>query len=204
MLMADSLQLQDPRQHGGTDALGSVRWDFSSNANACGPCPSALRAVQQADPQRYPDPAYSRLRQALAGLHGVSSTRLLLAASASECIQRLTAWRWRAGDRHFWTPPHAYGDYTHAALAWGMQAVTLPSLDAQASKANGQGQLRWLCDPGSPLGQSESPQTLAAVLSDLSSADWQVTWVLDRAYAPLRLQGQSALSASQLEQVWQL
>jgi len=228
---------QTARPHGGTDALGPVRWDFSSNANACGPCPVALHAVQQANPQRYPDPTYTHLRSALAGLHGVATERVLLAASASECIQRITAWRWRAGDRQVWTPPHAYGDYTHAAQAWGLQLTTLPDLSsgfnsstllAAASTISAgskqQGQLRWLCDPGSPLGQSESAQILATVLSGLphttrnqsgltlpSSAQSgdgshgpHVTLVLDRAYAPLRLLGQSALSPEQLEKVWQL
>ena len=233
------------RQHGGPDALGAVRWDFSSNANACGPCPMALHAVQNTDPQRYPDPSYSRLRTALAAFHGVSSGRVLLAASASECIQRITAWRWREGDRQVWTPKHAYGDYAHAAQAWGLQAVTLADLltpsntsgqkerghetsDARISDPRHPGQLRWLCDPGSPLGQSESAETLAAVLAGvfagvshaasnqgnapLPSAQQsgspgsgpQITMVVDRAYAPLRLQGQSALSPAQLDQVWQL
>ena len=229
--------VQTARPHGGTDALGPVRWDFSSNANACGPCPVALHAVQQANPQRDPDPAYTLLRSALAGLHGVATERVLLAASASECIQRITAWRWRAGDRQVWTPPHAYGDYTHAAQAWGLQLTTLPGLSTGANRSTfladsvatlaeskQQGQLRWLCDPGSPLGQSESAQILAAVLSGLphttrnqsgltlpSSAQSgegshgpHVTLVLDRAYAPLRLLGQSALSPEQLEKVWQL
>ena len=36
-----------PLEHGGPDALGVPRWDFSTNANACGPCPPALQAVQQ-------------------------------------------------------------------------------------------------------------------------------------------------------------
>lgn len=232
---------QPERQHGGSDALGAVRWDFSSNANACGPCPMALHAVQNTDPQRYPDPSYARLRTTLAAFHGVSPERVLQAASASEFIQRITAWRWRAGDCQVWTPPHAYGDYTHAAQAWGLQAVTLMDLLIQSNSSgqkehaqetpemlisdpNHQGQLRWLCDPGSPLGQSESTKTLAAVLAHLPSTAAshtsvplpsarhaglvrlgpQVTLVVDRAYAPLRLQGQSALSPSQLDQVWQL
>lgn len=178
-----------PRIHGGADALGPVRWDFSSNANACGPCPMALQAVQVADAAHYPDPAYTRLRAALAGLHGVDPARLLLAASASECIQRLTAWRWRAGDRRFWTPQHAYGDYAHAASAWGLERVD------QAGRA----QLAWLCDPGSPLGQGESLDVVRALLDPTPR-----TVVLDRAYAPLRLRGASALSAAQLDRVWQL
>lgn len=178
-----------PRIHGGADALGPVRWDFSSNANACGPCPMALQAVQRADAAHYPDPAYTRLRAALAHLHGVDPARVLLAASASECIQRLTAWRWRAGDRRFWTPPHAYGDYAHAASAWGLARVNEP----------GQAQLAWLCDPGSPLGQGESLEAVRALLDSTPR-----TVVLDRAYAPLRLRGEGVLNEAQLHRVWQL
>jgi len=177
------------RTHGGPDAQGTARWDFSSNANACGPCPVALQAVQRADAARYPDPAYTRLRAALADLHGVEPGRVLLAASASECIQRITAWRWRAGDRRFWTPPHAYGDYAHAASVWGLERVNDP----------GTAQLGWLCDPGSPLGQGESPDAVRALLNDTPR-----TVVLDLAYAPLRLQGACALDARQLDRVWQL
>ncbi|HMN92327.1 MAG TPA: aminotransferase class I/II-fold pyridoxal phosphate-dependent enzyme [Hydrogenophaga sp.] len=178
-----------PRAHGGPDALGISRWDFSSNANACGPCPMALKAVQQADAAHYPDPAYTRLRSALAHLHGVDPARVWLAASASEGIQRITAWRWRAGDRRFWTPPHAYGDYEQAASAWGLARATVPD----------QARLAWLCDPGSPLGQGESVDAVRALLNDTPR-----TVVLDRAYAPLRLQGVSALTDGQLDRVWQL
>ena len=33
-------------QHGGPDALGAATWDFSTNANAASPCPSALTALR--------------------------------------------------------------------------------------------------------------------------------------------------------------
>lgn len=178
-----------PSVHGGPDAQGAARWDFSSNANAFGPCPAALRAVQQADAAHYPDPSYTQLRAALAALHRVDPARVLLTASASEAIQRLTAARWRAGDRRFWTPLHAYGDYAQAAQAWGFTRVAEPA----------QAQLAWLCDPGSPLGQGESPEAVRALLDGGPR-----TVVLDRAYSPLRLQGRSALSATQLDRVWQL
>lgn len=177
------------REHGGTDALGVVRWDFSSNANACGPCPAAWDAVRQADATRYPDPAYGRLRAALAAFHGVDPARVLLVASASEGVMRLTAWRWRAGDRRCWTPRHAYGDYAHAAQVWGLRRVDDPA----------QAQLAWLCEPGSPLGQDESPEGVRVLLDDPRR-----TVVLDRAYVPLRLEGAGTLEAAQLDRVWQL
>jgi histidinol-phosphate aminotransferase len=50
--------------HGGPDALGVPAFDFSSNQNATGPCPSAAAAVQAADCGHYPDPHYTALRRA--------------------------------------------------------------------------------------------------------------------------------------------
>ena len=47
------------RIHGGPDAWGVPLHDFSTNSNACGPCPQALAAVQAADATRYPDAAYT-------------------------------------------------------------------------------------------------------------------------------------------------
>ena len=72
--------------HGGPDAQGVPLHDFSTNANACGPCPQALAALQQADRSRYPDPAYTALRGQLAEFHGVAADRIVIAASASEFI----------------------------------------------------------------------------------------------------------------------
>ena len=44
--------------HGGPDAQGVPRYDFSTNATACGPCPECWAAVQQADANApLPDPA---------------------------------------------------------------------------------------------------------------------------------------------------
>ena len=84
--------LRAPRQHGGPDALGVPRFDFSTNSNACGPCPQALAAVQNADATRYPDATYTTLKQQLADFHGVDVARVVLAGSASEFIFRITAW----------------------------------------------------------------------------------------------------------------
>lgn len=170
------------RVHGGPDALGSARHDFSTNANACGPCPRALAAVRAADFGRYPDPASTRVKAVLADFHGVEPARILPAASASEFIFRIMAWAARRGARQVALPVHAYGDYAHAAAAWGL---------AVADEAR----LAWACEPSSPLGQPDT-----GLARHLAAG---ATVVLDRAYEPLRLSGR-ALAAESLHRVWQL
>lgn len=202
--MAESIRL-----HGGPDAFGVPRFDFSTNSNACGPCPAALAAVQAADPTRYPDPDYQALRTCLADWHQVAPERIVLAGSASEFIFRISALaarmtrsmqssilasasalplRWqRPAAVHL--PPFHYGDYAEAARAWGLQAVTDPS----------EADLLWACDPSSPLGQPH--ERLAQQVQGLRAGQMLV---LDCAYRPLRLQGRLALDDAGLDRVWQL
>lgn len=175
-----------PRLHGGPDALGVPLHDFSSNSHGGGPCPQALSAVQAADPTHYPDPTYTGLRAQLAAWHGVAPERVLLAASASEFIYRISAWVAQQGERTVWLPPQHYGDYAAAARAWGLQPVE------QAQQAG----LAWACEPSSPLGRAQGG--LAALVQDAPLC------VLDRAYEPLRLEGTPTLTQEQLMRVWQL
>jgi histidinol-phosphate aminotransferase len=174
---------QSLRIHGGPDALGAPLHDFSTNSNACGPCPQALAAVQAADATRYPDARYTQVRAALAAFHGVEAWRIVLAGSASEFIFRITVWVKQQGGRSVCLPAHAYGDYAHAAQAWGLELVT----DADAAA------LVWACEPSSPLGQAHGvwPVRLGTV-------------VLDSAYAPLRLSGTPSLSNTQRDVLWQM
>ena len=172
--------------HGGPDALGVPRWDFSTNANACGPCPSALVAVKQADARHYPDPAYTVLRESLAAFHAVDAARIVLAGSASEFIGRFTAWVAREGGQRVWLPALAYRDCAQAAQAWKLERVLDPA----------RAHLAWLCEPSSPLGQAE-PSAPGAVASGVRT-------VLDRAYEPLRLSGRCSLDPATLQGVWQL
>ncbi|WP_232829045.1 aminotransferase class I/II-fold pyridoxal phosphate-dependent enzyme [Simplicispira lacusdiani] len=171
--------------HGGTDALGAAPHDFSTNSNACGPCPAALAAVQQADATRYPDPAYTALRVQLAAFHGVEAARIVLAGSASEFIHRVTALAARRGARAVAVPAHGYGDYAQAARAWGLAVHPAPHAGAA---------LHWACEPSSPLGQGDAA---------LACASAGALRVLDCAYQPLRLEGAAPLP-ERLEGVWQL
>ncbi|MBU0830029.1 MAG: aminotransferase [Gammaproteobacteria bacterium] len=162
--------------HGGPDADGVPAYDFSTNSNACGPCPMALGAVRAADATRYPDPAYTALRGALGAFHGVSPERIVLAASASEFIHRITALAVQQGAVHVSVPLHSYGDYAQAAQARGLKVVRGAGAPAG---------LQWACEPSSPLG-----------LEDPAPGVWRqgkkgdparALRVLDCAYVPLRL-----------------
>ncbi len=174
------------RVHGGPDQHGVPLYDFSTNSNACGPCPSVQAAVRQAGASQYPDASYTALRAQLAGFHGVDVQRVLLAASASEFIFRITALAAQRGARAVWLPPHSYGDYAQAAQAWALPVAVQPA----------QAQLRWACDPSSPLGSAQ--QGLAQWASTAALC------VLDRAYEPLRLDGALTLTEAQLQTIWQL
>ena len=185
--------------HGGPDRWGVPLHDFSTNANACGPCPVAEAAVREADASRYPDPGYADLRVELACFHGVADARIVFAASASEFVFRMTAVMALRGARAVVLPAHSYGDYEKAARAWRLP-VRRTRLDGSGgSGGGGAPRLVWRCDPSSPLGQGDA--RLGAELARLSEAD---VCVLDLAYEPLRLDGVPALDAHQRDRVWQL
>lgn len=180
--------------HGGPDALGVPAFDFSSNQNAAGPCPSALAAIQTADCGHYPDPDYTALRRSLADFYQVDDWRIVIGASSSELILRLSTLaaqsaRAAAGAAQVWLPAHHYGDYARAAQICSLETTK----DETAAK------LVWLCEPSSPLGQEQ-----AGLLGWFERPQIQQIRVLDCAYEPLRLEGQSLLSRVLRDQIWQL
>ncbi len=195
--MVNAFPPQGTRIHGGPDRHGAALHDFSTNSNACAPCPAALQAVRQADASQYPDASYTALRGQLAGFHGVDAARIMLAGSASEFIFRITALAAQTAHAQpsageggaVWLPPHSYGDYAQAASAHRLTLASEP----------GQAQLLWACEPSSPLGAAQ------AGLGDMADAcAAKAMLVLDRAYEPLRLGGMPALTEAQLQTVWQL
>lgn len=171
------------RVHGGPDALGTVAHDLSTGSHPAGANPLALARVRAADPSRYPDPGYTALKALLARQHQVAPSRLVIAASASEFIQRITVVSARRAPGAVSVPQPAYGDYAAAALACGLEL-----------RHQGPASLRWLTEPGSPDGRSQAPP------ADLHV----VPTVLDLAYAPLRLHGQSSWSQLERDAVFQL
>ena len=173
------------RIHGGTDALGLPVFDFSTNSNACGPCPTVKIAVAQADAAHYPDASYTALRGKLAAFHAVEPWRIVIAGSASEFIFRITALAKLCGISAVFVPTHSFGDYAYAAKAWGLP------LSSDASQAG----LVWHCQPSSPLGQVDSAPI---------EGSRGTTHVLDLAYAPLQLGKVNRSEAGRYDHLWQL
>lgn len=204
------MNLPWPRVHGGPDAQGPARHDFSTCSHPAGPCPAAWQAVQAADVRHYPDPQHTALRARLAQWHQVAPERVLLAASASEFIQRITAAALALAPGPVQLPRQAYGDYAAAAAAWGrpVQWSDAPheaATDVAPNRLPAVGQagppaLRWCADLGSPAGHSQ------AVPEDLRppGAPSAPPTVLDRAYTPLRLQGATPWHGTAADAVFQL
>lgn len=175
--------------HGGTDALGVPAHDFSTNRNACGPCPAVVQALQAAHVAQYPDPHYTDLRAQLAAFHGVVLERILMGGSSSELIHRFTQHAARSGVRSVTLPQHHYGDYLQAAQVWG--------LAAQPRSSHAQPGLHWACEPSSPVGALEN------IWPDWAQPAAHQEWrMLDCAYRPLWLEG--AAPQCDLDSVWQL
>jgi histidinol-phosphate aminotransferase len=186
-----TIQTTPSRIHGGTDALGLPMFDFSTNSNACGPCPAVQEALALADASHYPDASYTALRSKLAAFHGCGSCRIVIAGSASEFIFRITALAKLQGISAVFVPSHSFGDYAHAAQAWGLPL---------AMNIHNAG-LVWHCQPSSPLGQVDT---------DTFEVSSKAIHVLDLAYEPLQLGGcatiDSRLSGNDglYDTVWQL
>lgn len=184
--------------HGGTDALGVPAHDFSTNRNACGPCPAAVAALQVAHVAQYPDPHYTDLRAQLAAFHGVAVERVVIGGSSSELIHRITQHAVRSGAHSVGFPPHHYGDYAQAAQVWGLAPQRRPAVQATGPAAAGAGAgLQWACEPSSPLGLVED--VWPAWQHAPAPQEWRV---LDCAYRPLWLEGDAP--ARDLDTVWQL
>jgi len=184
------MQMDTPmphRVHGGPGPAGPARFDFSTTANACGPCPLALSAVCEADRCHYPDPAHTALKSQLAAHHRVDPGRVVLAASASEFIFRLTAVTALHANGPVAVPVHAFGDYATAARGYGRPVLRHGDAGAEAAT------LVWHTDPGSPLGDAVPPPPWVP----------DAVTVLDRACEPLRLSGHSTWGTT-LDRLFQL
>lgn len=189
--------------HGGSDAGPPIAHDFSTNANAAGPAPAVLAAVMAADRRRYPDPGYHALRTLLSARLRVSTGRLVLAASGSEAILRMTLAASLHGVRAVHAPQPGYGDYARAATGLGLRAIRHadPQALAEAVARQASPSLVWTCEPCNPTGASMPAEAWTHLFQAIASTGSVLA--IDRAYEPLRLHGADPVPAAVAAHAWQ-
>jgi histidinol-phosphate aminotransferase len=160
--------------HGGTDSLPEPRYDFSSNANALGPCPWVLAAVRSADVTRYPDPVYTELRAKLASYHQTTPDRIVVGAGASELILRLI----RRIDGAVQQLAPTFSEYARGAQLEQRRLISARSPDAFRRAQTKYPGIGFICWPNNPTGELWP-------LEFVSVASAAGPLVVDMAYAPL-------------------
>lgn len=165
----------DALVHGGPDDGPLIAADFSTNAHPCGANPFVAIAVREARIEAYPDPAYRRLRETLAHFHDVALERIVIGASASELIWRITQVFTNSTSgsaARVVIDARTYGEYRRAASASGL-AIQSPAQGSPNTTT-----LRWICSPNNPTGELLDAQ----IEHGASGADGPV--VVDLAYRP--------------------
>lgn len=165
-------------EHGGTDAGPRPVVDASTNANPLGPSPAARAAVAECDLAPYPDPTYTRTRQALADHHGADADRVVVGAGATELLHRLVA----VVGGPVVTEAACFGEYAAAAHAHGHE-VRRVSDDGDWVRAVRGAALVVVASPGSPDGRVRPAAWMDRVA--VAARDAGATLAVDLAYAPL-------------------
>jgi histidinol-phosphate aminotransferase len=167
-----------------------------------------LPAVQDAitaalaDSNRYPDPAATRLTEALAVKHLVEVDRIALGCGSVQLVQELVEIACDAGDEvvFAWRSFEAYPTLTAIA---GATEVRVPlkdqalDLDAMAAAVTDRTRLVLLCSPNNPTGTALAQDDVKAFLEAVPG---DVIVVVDEAYAefvddPLVVDGTRLLSS---------
>lgn len=164
--------------HGGPDSGPPIAVDFSTNAHPMGPNPWLDERIRHAGRKSYPDPEYAALRERLGVFHGVAPQRVVIGASASELIWRLTrAWA-AAGRAAVVTSHRTFGEYLRAARAEGLPV---------RSAARGTGaHLLWYCHPDNPSGERRDEAIVLALKRLAAAPASRGVIVTDLAYWPFR------------------
>jgi histidinol-phosphate aminotransferase len=180
--------------HGGPDSGPPIKVDFSTNAHPMGPNPWLDERIRRADRAHYPDPGYASLRESIGRFHAVAPERVVIGASASELIWRLTR-AWSALGRTAAVTSHrTFGEYLRAARAIGLPVHS-------ATRGGSRSLLLWCCNPDNPSGAICDDAIAAAVKRVSASRRTPGVVAADLAYWPFRqlLGGRSSV---QLDAPW--
>jgi histidinol-phosphate/aromatic aminotransferase/cobyric acid decarboxylase-like protein len=170
----------------GADAI----LDLSVSCNPYGPCAAVVDAIRAAPLDRYPDPAATAARAALAAALDTTPDRIALGNGAAELLWTLAAVLVRPGGRVAVVEP-GFGELRAAAEHAGGEicewrcrpddgfAVDLAAV-GRLIRARG-ATAAYLCAPGTPTGAA----TPAAAVAELAAEHTDTTFVLDQSFLSL-------------------
>ena len=186
------------RVHGGVDdaeltALGvdpATVVDASTSVNPYGPVPAVVRAIRDAAIARYPDPACTAARAALAGRCGVAPARVVLGNGATDLLWTVARVLLAPGDAAVVCEP-AFSELAAAVVHAGATVVACraraeegfrddPAVAVDLARRTG-ARVVALCTPASPTGTLVRAQRLAA----LAAATPDLVFVLDQSFLAL-------------------
>ncbi len=172
--------------------LGSEVAMLASNETAYGPLEPVVEAARRAviGANRYPDPSYSQLRQALADRYGVPWERIALGAGSCDLILAAGEALLEPGAEVVYAWP-AFSVYPHLGAASGARAIEVPltaaafhDLDAIAAEVTVATRLVLVCNPNNPTSTALPLEQVEAFLEQIPD---HVCVILDEAYVEFSL-----------------
>jgi len=160
---------------------------LASNENPFGPSPKAVAAMQAvlADGHRYPDPASTALREALAAHHGLDPARVICGTGSDELLHMAASAFAGPGDEIIHVR-HGFAVYELAARRVGADVVVaadrdyVADVDAILACVSARTRVVYLANPNNPTGTIISASEVRRLHAGLPG---DVLFVLDCAYA---------------------
>jgi histidinol-phosphate aminotransferase len=160
---------------------------LSSNENPLGPSPKATAAYQAAAQtlHLYPSSDHTALRTAIADVHGLKVSNIIIGCGSDELISFLCRCYAGVGDEVLYTE-HGFGMYKIAAQTVGATPVSVPEnnrvtdVDALLAGCTDRTKLVFIANPNNPTGTMTPASEVERLADNLPD---QAVLVLDGAYA---------------------
>ena len=165
---------------------------LASNESCFGPLPEVAQAAAGvlAGVNRYPDPSYSRLRQAVSDRYGVAPERIALGNGSCDILLAAGEALLEPGAEVIYSWP-AFSVYPHLAAASGARAIQVPldpddrhDLPAMAREVTVATRLLLICNPNNPTSTAVGLDAVQALLEQVPP---HVCVILDEAYVEFSL-----------------
>jgi histidinol-phosphate aminotransferase len=172
--------------------LGADVAMLASNEAPFGPLPAVADAAGRAiaGAHRYPDPAYSPLRRALADRYGIAAERIALGNGSCDILLSAGEALLEPGAEVVYAWP-AFSVYPHLAAASGARAIEVPldaddrhDLDAIATEITVATRLVLICNPNNP---TSTALDLGEIEAFMRRVPRHVCVILDEAYCEFAL-----------------